>query len=320
MMKKYLLLLLLSAACLSAAEKKIMTIGNSFASSLRRDLPEIVAAQGDKLVIGYANHGGCSIQQHWKYVCEEEADPAVKHYRYQNRKMKLREMLAAEKWDIVTVQQVSSLSWVEGSFYPELDNLIAYIRKYAPGAEIVLQQTWAYRIDSPRLKKWRISQSQMYEKICRNYREASEKYGFRVIPSGLAVELARAKQPVKFVPVDSKVVKKAAPGSVIDQPGSLINGWVWRKIRKTGEEKFISDTIHLNNRGEYLQCCVWYGLIYGESPRDIKYQGRDLTPADAAMLRECAAEALEKDSKEFGKTSRTSLHGILKVIVKSPLI
>ncbi|MBQ9803655.1 MAG: hypothetical protein IJW35_02295, partial [Lentisphaeria bacterium] len=82
-MKKYLLLLLLlSAVCLSAAEKKIMTIGNSFASSLRRDFPELVAAQGDKLVIGYANHGGCSIQRHWKYVCEEEADPAVKHYRY----------------------------------------------------------------------------------------------------------------------------------------------------------------------------------------------------------------------------------------------
>lgn len=291
-MKKYLLLLLFSAVCLSAAEKKILTIGNSFADSVRRDLPEIVAAEGDKLVLGRANHGGCSIQRHWKYVCEEEADPAVKHYLYQGRKMKLREMLAAEKWDVVTVQQASALSW-KASFYPELDHLIAYIKKYAPGAEILLQQTWAYRIDSPRLKKWGISQQKMYAEICRNYLKASKRYGFRVIPSGLAVELARAKQPVKFVPVDPQIVKNAAPGSVIDQPGSLINGWRWRKDPKTGIDGFSCDTIHLNNRGEYLQSCVWYGLIYDKSPRDIKYQGRNLTPEDAAMLRECAAEALE---------------------------
>jgi hypothetical protein len=295
-MKKYLLVLMLAALCAGAAEKKVLTIGNSFANSVRWDLPEIARAQGDKLLLGRANHGGCSIQRHWKYVCEEEADPAVKHYKYQNRKMKLRDMLAAEKWDIVTMQQVSPLSWVKDSFYPELDKLVAYVKKHAPGAEIVLQQTWAYRIDDPRLKAWG-GQQKMYENICRNYVEASRKYGFRIIPAGLAVELARSKQSVKFVPVPAGVIKNAAPGSVIEQPGSLISGWKWRKDRKTGQERFSRDSIHLNNRGEYLQACVWYGFIFGKSPREIKYSGRDLAPADAALLRECAAEALEKWGK-----------------------
>lgn len=294
-MKKILFLLCLAAVALTAAEKKVLTIGNSFTWSLKADLPAIAKAQGDKLTLAFANHGGCTIQKHWKYAKEEESKPEVKRYKYKGKPAKLRDILAAEKWDIVTIQQASPKSWVKGSFYPELDELVAYVKKHAPDAEIVFQQTWAYRNDDPRLKKWG-GQKAMYEGIYNNYKEASAKFGFRVIPSGLAVELARAAQPVKFVPVEKSVIEEAKKSqkTVIAQPGSLFVGWGWRKNRKTGKIELRRDSIHLNNRGQYLQSCVWYGFIFKKSPLEIKYQGRNLKADDAAMLRECADKALKE--------------------------
>ena len=115
-------------ACVEAAEKKVLTIGNSFSWSLKEHLPAIAKAQGDKLKLTFANHGGCSIQRHWKYVTEEEAQPDKKYYSLNRKKAKLREVLASDKWDIVTIQQVSTQSWVKGSFYPEVDKLIAYVQ------------------------------------------------------------------------------------------------------------------------------------------------------------------------------------------------
>ena len=294
-MKKVMFLLFIAAFTLTAAELKVLTIGNSFTWSLRNDLPAIAKAQGDKLTLTFANHGGCTIQRHWKYASEEEAEADVKYYRYNGKKAKLRDILAAEKWDVITIQQASPKSWVKGSFYPELDQLVAYVKKHAPESEIVFQQTWAYRCDDPRLSKWG-GQKAMYEGIVNNYKEASAKFGFRVIPAGFAVELAREAQPVKFVPVDKKVIEdaKLQPKKAVAQPGSLIAGWKWRKNKKSGKVELRRDSIHLNNRGEYLQSCVWYGFLFKKSPLDIKYQGRNLTQEDAAMLRECADKALKE--------------------------
>ena len=98
----------------------------------------------------------------------------------------------------------------------------------------------------------------------------------------------------KYMPVTKEALKKVAENEKIPQPGSLIRGWVWRKKRKTGKLEHRNDTIHLNERGEYLQACVWYGFLFDKSPAEIKYEGRSLEKDDAAMLRECAAKALKE--------------------------
>ena len=294
MKKSILFVLLFAVASVYAAELKVLTIGNSFTWSLQKHFPALVKAQGDKLVIGYANHGGCTIQRHWKYVCEEEAKPEVKRYKHKGKALKLREMLAIEKWDVVTIQQQSLKSSEKGSFYPEVNDLVAYVKKYAPQAEIVLQQTWAYSSDHPALKKLG-GQKGMYEKIYDNYKEASEKFGLRVIPTGMAVEFVRDAQPVKFVPLTKEDISKLEPGlKSIKQPGSLITGWRWAKDRKTGEFGYSCDRIHLNNRGQYLQACVWYGALYKKSPLEIKYVGAGITPEDAELMKKCADKALKE--------------------------
>ena len=73
-------ILCLAAFALTAAEMKVLTIGNSFTWSLRTELPAIAKAQGDKLTLAFANHGGCTIQKHWKYASDEEANAEKKWY------------------------------------------------------------------------------------------------------------------------------------------------------------------------------------------------------------------------------------------------
>ena len=293
MKKSAILVVLFAVAAVFAADLKVLTIGNSFTWSLKTHFPAIAKAQGDNLTLAFANHGGCTIQRHWKYVEMEEAKPEVKKYKHNGKEIKLRDMLAAEKWDIITIQQQSSQSSVKGSFYPELDKLVAYVKKHAPESEIVLQQTWAYSPDHAWLKKVG-GQKGMYNAIYENYKEASEKFGFRVIPTGLAVEIARDTQAVKFVPIPKSEIAKLEPGQKVSQPGSLITGWRWSKNRKTGEFSYNCDRIHLNNRGQFLQACVWYGKLFKKSPLEIKYVGKGITPEDAEFLKKCADRALKE--------------------------
>lgn len=90
-------------------------------------------------------------------------------------------------------QQASHLSWVADSYFPYAQYLYDYVKKYAPQAEVVIQQTWSYRCDDGRFGKgqWKITQRQMYEKLSEAYAAAAKKLGIRQIPSGDAVELAR---------------------------------------------------------------------------------------------------------------------------------
>ena len=296
-MKKFLsAVVILAVAVLGAAEKKVLTIGNSFSWSLREHFPAIARAQGDTLKLAFANHGGCSIQRHWKYVTEEEADVNKKYYTLNGKKAKLREVLASDKWDIISIQQVSTQSYVKGSFYPELDKLVAYVKKYAPESQIVFQQTWSYRVDSTHYQRRKITQQKMDAGIDANYKEASAKFGFKVIPTGHAVKIARSEQKETFVPMTSAAKKALKEGENPVEKGSFCVGWVWKKDKKTGKTGLSFDPSHLNSRGRYLQACVWYGFVFKKSPLEIKYNGK-LNPADAAFLRGCADKALKTVQK-----------------------
>ena len=49
------------------------------------------------------------------------------------------------------------------------------------------------------------------------------------------------------------------------------------------------DRIHLNDKGKYLQGCVWYMILFGEKAEDIKC---DFSKPEEKLLRECAAQAV----------------------------
>ena len=295
-----LTLSILAAAALTfgaaAKEVKLLTIGNSFADSAFKFLPKVAESAGDKVIMDRANIGGCPLDKHWKLV---EKDPAVKPYY---RKYTLRDKLEAQKWDFVTIQQASHLSWKPESYMPYAKNLQEYVKKYAPQAELVIQQTWAYRFDDNRLKSWKMSQREMFDKLVDAYDQAAAGLGIRLIPTGEAVQLARETQPVKYVEYDREALKSLKyPDPLPSEAGSFAVGMSWgsRKNKATGEnERYIyNDPAHLNDRGRYLQACVWYGFFFDKPTSEIKFVPEGITEEDAAFLRATAQKVLDARKK-----------------------
>lgn len=290
--------------CCNAKELKVLMVGNSFSQSVLAYLPRIVKADPEnKLILGQCMIGGCTLERHCKEYKKSAEDPTYRPYSTnlkfpdrKTRKASLQELLDAQKWDIISVQQGSHMSWKPESF-KFADELIGYIRKHNPQAEIVVHQTWAYRLDDPRIttadKGWKIGQKGMYDRLTENYTNLAKKYNARIIPVGYAVQLTREKSPVKFKMYDPEKLKELKPPELPEQDGDVVGNIYWRKDKKTGETKLRKDTIHLNRDGNYLQACVWYMFLFDKKASDVKFVPKKLK-FDAKFLADCAEEAVAK--------------------------
>jgi hypothetical protein len=287
-MKK--LLLVLTAICMTfaatAAEQtkklRILMIGNSFSVCVADDLHQIVKKTPDcKLLLTSAYIGGCTLKRHWQCIEKAEKDANYKPYdiriwdtdqkRSTYRKDNVNNLLK-EEWDIISIQQGSSESWNFKFYEPAAGKLIAYIKKHVPKAEIVIQQTWAYRVDDGRLRRWKISQTEMYEKVSTAYRTLAEKYKFRVIPTGDAVQLYRKANKIQSTaPTAEQDPKKLVHPALPDFNNDIVGNSSWRKDKKTGKLRISSDPAHLNRNGRYMQACVWFCALFEKTGADIKY-------------------------------------------------
>ena len=291
MVKVLIAFLLLAACALKAGELKVLTIGNSFADSVFTMFPQIAKAQGDKLVINRANLGGCPLERHVKLIAACEKDPTLKPYQ---KKYTLKDLLIKEQWNIVTIQQASPLSWKPETYHPYIDELIEYIGKYAPQAEIVIQQTWAYRSDAKQFKEWGIDQADMHKRLTENYTKEAQNLKLRMIPSGNAIALARATQKIPFKPPTAEDLAKLVQPDLPNQNGSLIVGYFWKKNAQTGKPELSADFIHLNTRGQYLQSCVWYAFLFNKDVTSCKFVPAGVDAEDAAFLRAIAQKAVNE--------------------------
>lgn len=275
---------------------RVLTIGNSFTDSLGLYWQQVVESAGCWLQFERANHGGCELHRHWGYVESEERDAECRMY-HQGR-FKLRELLAQKPWDIVTLQQASHASWREETYQPFATNLLNYVRTHAPGAEVVIQQTWAYRADDPRLAdggEWGIGQTEMYERFTRAYgRLSRELGGLRVIPSGYAVQLTRRYGEGPFRSYDPGLLQTLRWPDLPSQAGDVVGSMGYQKNRETGELEIWRDSIHLNNRGQYLQACVWFAFLYGRNTSMVTYRPDSIGDRDAAFLRDMAQRAVDE--------------------------
>ena len=111
---------------------RILTIGNSFTDSLTACFPQVTASAGCGLRLDRANFGGCELRRHWSYI---EAEESLEDCRiYQGGSRKLRQILAAEPWDVVTIQQAIHESWRPETFQTYADRIAAYVRRHEPVA------------------------------------------------------------------------------------------------------------------------------------------------------------------------------------------
>lgn len=264
----------------------VLMIGNSFSICVGSYLPQCTkSVPGNELGLTSLYIGGCSLERHWNNIVELEKDSSFKPYGISDwgypegegpvAKLGISEtnvvdMLKFCKWDIVTIQQASHESWDYTKYQPFADNLIAKIKELCPEAEIVIQQTWAYSTADWRISKdssWGFGQAEMHERLRAAYKKLQDATGFRVIPTGDAVAIVRAKtnSDPAFEPVNS------------------------------GNAEGTGDTFHLNKKGEYLQACVWFGALFGQCPELISYIPEEMTEDEAKFYRACAKEALSGD-------------------------
>lgn len=287
---------------------KVLMIGNSFTASVMRETPKLAKAAGVTLDIVQCGIGGCPLERHWANV-EKAGDKSFKPYgiswNYASdpkktfpRRANVTDMLVADRWDVVTIQQASGKSAFYETYQPYADNLIAKIHELAPQAEIVIQETWSYSPYDGRLAKWKMDPKGMHAALKGAYSQLAKKHGLRVIPTGDAAQLFRERLPVEYgMLLTKKEIAALKQPELIDFHGDVAGSCRWGQGRKGKQKdwqeiKLRCDFPHFNPRGHYLQACVWTAFLFKADPTTFTYRPKGLPEADAKLMRECARDAI----------------------------
>ena len=124
---------------------RILAIGNSFSQDAARYLSGSAKRMGINIDIANLMIGGCSLEWHYQNMLS-----GAKKYLLEFNgvgtgfQVSLSDALLCSHWDVITIQQVSHQAPFYNYYVPYIGELAAYIRKCAPKAKLIIQQTWAY--------------------------------------------------------------------------------------------------------------------------------------------------------------------------------
>lgn len=166
----------------------ILAIGNSFSQDATRYLHGIARADNENLTVVNLYIGGCQLVTHYKNAMADlkKYELCINGHPSQFF-VTIKEALVSRKWDYVTFQQGSVVSIDYNTYQPYLNELSAYVKKYAPEAKQLIHQTWAYGQGSELLhqKMGYADQKDMFNDVKKAYDKASKdiKAEF-ILPSG----------------------------------------------------------------------------------------------------------------------------------------
>ena len=237
---------------------RILTIGNSFSEDATRYLSQIARSQGENFEVVNLMIGGCSLERHYRNMLDDKKDyllmfNGVNTWFF----MTLREALFSREWDVITIQQVSHLSFKKETYYPYITKLVDYIRTCQPKAKLYFQETWAYEDGSDRLLKMAgyDTHKAMLADIQRTYKEVALAEGIDgIIPSGTLF------------------------GMMLDK----------------GIKKVHRDTFHATlGLGRYALGLLWFKALTGKSVADNSFRDLDqpATDEEIEIVKQCV-EAL----------------------------
>lgn len=288
----FAVILFVAVSSTGARPLRLFVVGNSFSNNATRYLPALAQAGGHELVLAHAQTGGCSFERHWAAVEAALANPGDPKARIYGGKS-LAECLGEGSWDVITFQQYSLHSSDIGTYRPAAANLHAHLRRLQPNAEILMHQTWAYRVDAAQFGlvgggQHAADQREMREKSRAAYWEMARELHTRVIPTGDAFWRVDSDPKWGFKP-DRKFDEKAAVYPALpDQTHSLHVGYRWSADRKIGK-----DANHANVAGEYLGALVWYAVLFHESPEHLAFVPPGMEAGFAAHLRQVAWQTVQ---------------------------
>ena len=169
---------------------KILSIGNSFSMDAQRYIHKISELNGNPIKTVNLYIGGCSLRTHYFNALENN-----KKYEFQfngeetKLPVTMKDALMSDEWNYVTFQQASFYSPKMESYEPYLSELSAYVKKYAPQANQIIHQTWAY--SSVHVAKTGVTDTRenMFNGLCECYDNAKKIISAHgLIPSGNLIE------------------------------------------------------------------------------------------------------------------------------------
>src|SRR5690606_1077772 len=232
--------------------KSVLTIGNSFADNAATFLSQIAESVPGYTIEITKANIGGCSLEKHATLIEKCQEDPDLNPYY--KKYCLQDLLTKEDYDVVTIQQVSHLSIHSDSYEPYARHLIDFIRKNAEGSEIKVHQIWAYGPGSDRLEKWDMTREEMQSRLVQNYTTLATHYDLDILPSGNAFYKAFQKNPT-------------------------LDLWT-------------QDRYHANMNGCYLAGCVWFGKLFGISPKKIQFVPEGMDPKTAKFLRKMAAKVV----------------------------
>lgn len=240
---------------------KVLAIGNSFSQDATAYLYGMAHAAGQDAKVVNLYIGGCPLSRHAFNALGGGRDYALEYNGFLTGfRVSVRDALQNDAWDAVTVQQASHASFDYGSYQPYLETLAAYIRTYAPGAELLVHQTWAYEEGAERLREMGFAHARdMFAQVEAAYARAAELLGARLIPAGRAVQRAA----------------------------------------EAGLARMHRDGYHLSlGAGRYLAACVWLESVFGVSCRGSAFAetAEALPPELRAALETVAHETVRENA------------------------
>lgn len=178
---------------------KILSIGNSFSVDAHAYLSTLAKDAGEDITAVNLAIGGCSLKTHWENI--ESNGKKYLHLINDNGwgdpLVTVDEIIKGEKFDVVTLQQVSHFSGQYETYQPYLNNLIDYVKKHQPEAKLYFHKTWAYEIDSKHSEYpiYDCDQEKMYASICRVSKRVCDETGLSPILSGDVIQAMRTRLP-----------------------------------------------------------------------------------------------------------------------------
>ena len=219
---------------------RILTIGNSFSEDATRYLAQIARTEGENFEVVNLMIGGCSLERHYRNMLDDKKDyflmfNGVNTWFF----MTLREALMSREWDVITIQQVSHLSFKKETYYPYITKLVDYIRSCQPKAKLYFQETWAYEDGSDRL-----------------------------------LHMAGYNTHKAMLSDIQKTYKEVADAEKID--GIIPSGTLFGMMLDKGIKQIHRDTFHASlGLGRYALGLLWFRMLTGKSVAENSFSDLD---------------------------------------------
>ncbi len=207
---------------------KILAIGNSFSRNATTYLHQTAAAQGISLTAVNLYIGGCSLETHRRHWSTGEAAYELDiNGETTGKTVSARDVMAQGGWDAVVTQQASHDSGWMDTYEPFLTELTDAWRKAAPGARLLLHETWAYEkgSDHAAFPRYHCDQKEMYDRLRICYGTMAAKHGMEMIPCGDVIQRVRQLPPFR---VESGGISLCSDGyHMTPDYGMALLSFVW---------------------------------------------------------------------------------------------